>query len=134
MTRRALALLAALISILATACGGGNGSSGEIVVTTNILGDVVRNIVGDTATVRVLMQPNADPHSFGVSAQDAAAMNSAGLIVYNGLGLEENVTRNVESAAAQGISILAVGDRIDFAVPMEKLHIFDPDSEKTLAG
>ena len=114
MTRRALALLAALISILATACSGGSGGgSGEIVVTTNILGDVVRNIVGDTATVRVLMQPNADPHSFGVSAQDAAAMGGAGLIVYNGLGLEENVTRNVESAAAQGIPTLAVGDRID---------------------
>jgi multiple sugar transport system ATP-binding protein len=29
---------------------------------------------------------------------------------------------------------VAVGDRVDFAVPMEKLHIFDPDSEKTLAG
>ncbi len=114
MTRRTLALLAALISVLATACGGGSGGgSGEIVVSTNILGDVVRNIVGDTAKVRVLMQPNADPHSFGVSAQDAAAMNSAGLIVYNGLGLEENVTRNVESAAAQGIPIIAVGDRID---------------------
>ena len=114
MTRRALALLAALISILATACSGGSGGgSGEIVVTTNILGDVVRNIVGDTATVRVLMQPNADPHSFGVSAQDAAAMGGAGLIVYNGLGLEENVIRNVESAAAQGIPTLAVGDRID---------------------
>lgn len=114
MTRRALASLAALISVLATACGGGSGGgSGEIVVTTNILGDVVRNIVGDAAAVRVLMQPNADPHSFGVSARDAAAMNGAGLIVYNGLGLEENVTRNVESAAAQGIPTLAVGDRID---------------------
>ena len=29
---------------------------------------------------------------------------------------------------------VAVGDRVNFAVPMEKLHIFDPDSEKTLAG
>lgn len=29
---------------------------------------------------------------------------------------------------------VAVGDRVDFAVPMEKLHIFDPDSEKALAG
>jgi multiple sugar transport system ATP-binding protein len=29
---------------------------------------------------------------------------------------------------------VAVGDRVDFAVPMEKLHIFDPESEKTLAG
>jgi multiple sugar transport system ATP-binding protein len=29
---------------------------------------------------------------------------------------------------------VAVGDNVQFAVPMEKLHIFDPDSEKTLAG
>ncbi|MGW0159802.1 zinc ABC transporter substrate-binding protein AztC [Mycobacterium sp. NPDC003323] len=110
---RPLLLILALISALATACSGTANSSGEIVVTTNILGDVVRNIVGDTADVRVLMQPGADPHSFGVSAQDAAAMGGAGLIVYNGLGLEENVTRNVEGAAAQGVPILAVGDHID---------------------
>jgi zinc/manganese transport system substrate-binding protein len=80
---------------------------------TNILGDVVRNVVGDAAGVRVLMKPNADPHSFGVSAQEAAAMNSAGLIVYNGLGLEENMLRNVESAAEHAVSTLAVGDHID---------------------
>lgn len=115
MSCRLLTVLA-LISALVTACSGTSGpsgSGGEIVVTTNILGDVVRNIVGDTATVRVLMQPNADPHSFGVSAQDAAAMGGAGLIVYNGLGLEENVTRNIESASAQGVPTLAVGDHID---------------------
>jgi len=107
-----LCLLAVLGALLA-GCGAPTGSAGEIVVTTNILGDVVRNIVGDAAPVRVLMQPNADPHSFGVSAQDAAAMDGAGLIVYNGLGLEENVTRNVETAGAQGVPVLAVGDRID---------------------
>ncbi|WP_347133525.1 zinc ABC transporter substrate-binding protein AztC [Mycobacterium sp. DL] len=95
-----------------TACGGTSGG-GDIVVTTNILGDVVRNVVGDSAAVRVLMKPNADPHSFGVSAQEAAAMSSAGVIIYNGLGLEENVIRNVESAAEQGIPTLAVGDHIN---------------------
>lgn len=103
-----LALLGALLTACADRVGGG-----EIVVTTNILGDVVRNVVGDAATVRVLMQPNADPHSFGVSAQDAAAMGSAGLIVHNGLGLEENVIRNVESAQAQGVPVLAAGDHVD---------------------
>ncbi|WP_370333703.1 zinc ABC transporter substrate-binding protein AztC [Mycolicibacterium hippocampi] len=102
----------ALLGAALTACGGST-STGEIVVTTNILGDVVRNIVGDTAEVRVLMKPNADPHSFGVSAQDAAAMNSAGLIVYSGFGLEENIIRNVESAAEAGVSTLAVGEQID---------------------
>ncbi|WP_425004253.1 zinc ABC transporter substrate-binding protein AztC [Mycolicibacterium sp. S3B2] len=95
-------------------CGGGaDPGRSEIVVTTNILGDVVRHVVGDAAEVRVLMKPNADPHSFGISAQEAAAMNSAGLIVYNGLGLEENVERNVESAAEQGVPTLAVGEDID---------------------
>jgi multiple sugar transport system ATP-binding protein len=29
---------------------------------------------------------------------------------------------------------VAVGDNIQMAVPMEKLHIFDPDSEKAMAG
>ena len=46
-------------------------------------------------------------------------------------------------AQAEGNEIVAlipsdqkvgVGDTVNFAVPMDKLHIFDPDSEKTLAG
>jgi zinc/manganese transport system substrate-binding protein len=101
-----------LLTAALTACGGSAGR-GQIVVTTNILGDVVRNVVGEQADVRVLMKPNSDPHSFGVSAQDAAAMSSAELIVYNGLGLEENVTRNVQAAANDGVATLAVGDHID---------------------
>lgn len=112
MRRWALICIVALLTVASTACGGTSGG-GDIVVTTNILGDVVRNVVGDTAAVRVLMKPNADPHSFGVSAQEAAAMSSAGVIIYNGLGLEENVVRNVESAAEQGIPTLAVGDHIE---------------------
>lgn len=113
MRRWTLVWVTALIAALVTACSGSSGRSGEIVVTTNILGDVVRNVVGDAAEVRVLMQPNADPHSFGVSAQDAVAMSSAGLIVYNGLGLEENVIRNVEGVAEEGVPTLAVGDHVD---------------------
>ena len=29
---------------------------------------------------------------------------------------------------------VGVGDNVELAVPMEKLHIFDPETEKTLAG
>ncbi|WP_183470428.1 zinc ABC transporter substrate-binding protein AztC [Mycolicibacterium iranicum] len=112
--RRWAALLLLVAGSALTACAPGpDAGPREIVVTTNILGDVVRNVVGDAAGVRVLMVPNSDPHSFGVSAQDAAAMGDADLIVFNGLGLEENVLRNVESAAAQGVPTVAVGELVD---------------------
>ena len=111
MTRR-LVVLAAVLTVWLAGCGADRHAH-EIVVTTNILGDVVQNIVGDTATVRVLMKPNSDPHSFGVSAQEAAAMANADLIVQNGLGLEESIARHVDSAAGNGVPTLAVGDHVE---------------------
>lgn len=108
------ALLAAVVLVAGCADGGHPQSSGhEIVVTTNILGDVVKNIVGDTANVRVLMKPNSDPHSFGVSAQEAESIVTADLIVYNGLGLEEGLQRHIDSATDDGVPTLAVGERAD---------------------
>src|SRR3546814_9281075 len=64
---RSLAAPLALTMLLAS-CGDDGGSAGdagaEIVVTTTILGDVVRNLVGDDASVDVVMPPNASPHDF----------------------------------------------------------------------
>jgi zinc/manganese transport system substrate-binding protein len=105
----------ALITLVAGCAGTGGNQTADhrIVVSTNILGDVVRNIVGDTADVRVLMKPNADPHSFAVSAQEAAAVTTADLLVYNGLGLEEALQRHIDSAADNGVPTLPVGERVD---------------------
>ncbi|WP_349876467.1 zinc ABC transporter substrate-binding protein AztC [Micromonospora sp. HUAS YX12] len=97
-----------------TACTSPDDS--RIVVTTNILGDVVTEIVGDEAEVSVLMKRNADPHSFAVSAREAHTMQTADLLVYNGLGLEEGVLRHVEAAKAEKVPTVEVGTRIN---PME---------------
>ncbi|SFQ71073.1 zinc/manganese transport system substrate-binding protein [Amycolatopsis arida] len=110
--RRLAALLAAVVLGLGGCSALGSGGSG-VVVTTNILGDITRAIVGDQAEVTVLMKPNADPHSFGISAREAARVERAGLVVYNGLGLEEGVLRTVEAAAATGVPTLPVGERVD---------------------
>ncbi|MEU6437063.1 zinc ABC transporter substrate-binding protein AztC [Streptomyces albidoflavus] len=117
-TRRAAnvsLLLLLLLCLLATAtgCATEQRHRPSVVVTTNILGDLTRNVVGDEAEVTVLMQPGADPHSFGVSAPQAAAMEQADLVVHNGLGLEENVLRHVEAARASGVPTLAVGESVD---------------------
>nr|WP_255375426.1 zinc ABC transporter substrate-binding protein AztC [Saccharomonospora sp. CUA-673] len=96
-----------------TGCSAAGSSGDSIVVTTNILGDITAEIVGDQADVTVLMQPNADPHSFAISAQQAADLERAGLVVHNGLGLEEGVQRNVDAAVAEGTPTIAVGEEVD---------------------
>lgn len=95
-----------------TACTPG-GDEPTIVVTTNILGDVVDNLIGDHADVAVLMKPNADPHSFGISAKEAGAMENADLIIGNGLGLEEGLSANLDNARSEGVRVLEVGEEID---------------------
>ncbi|GAB2790183.1 zinc ABC transporter substrate-binding protein AztC [Amycolatopsis magusensis] len=110
MRRLALIVAGLLVAAGCTAAGEGRAS---VVVTTNILGDITRTIVGDQAEVTVLMKPNADPHSFGISAQQAAEVERAGLIVYNGLGLEEGMLRNVSAAEESGVPTLAVGERVN---------------------
>ncbi|MFJ8749982.1 zinc ABC transporter substrate-binding protein AztC [Streptomyces sp. NPDC102441] len=107
-----LVLLAGAPLLGLSGCGSKQGRP-SVVVTTNILGDITRNIVGGEAEVTVLMRTDADPHSFGVSAPQAASLEQADLVVYNGLGLEENVLRHVEAAEEAGVPTLAVGDTVD---------------------
>jgi zinc/manganese transport system substrate-binding protein len=109
--RLCVALLVAILP--AAGCGVTNSGGGGIVVTTDILGDITRAVVGDAAAVTVLMPPNSDPHSFALSAQEAAVLDDADLIVENGLGLEEGLARHVTAAADAGVATLPVGAEID---------------------
>ncbi len=112
--RRTLALAGMAAALLGvTACSADDAEKPVIMVTTNILGDVVENVVGDEIEVRTLMKPNADPHSFEISAQDGAMMRQADLIVTNGLGLEEGLQQHIDSAAAEDVPLLVAGDVIE---------------------
>ncbi|MGW2344282.1 zinc ABC transporter substrate-binding protein AztC [Streptomyces sp. NPDC001661] len=115
-TARLRSLLLGLLTLVAAATATACATEGErprIVVTTNILGDVTREIAGDQAEVTVLMKPNADPHSFGLSARQAADLERADLVVHNGLGLEENVLRHVDAARESGVATFEVGKNVD---------------------
>jgi zinc/manganese transport system substrate-binding protein len=113
----AVAVSATLLAV--TGCAQASGADGAgvdrplVVVSTNILGDVVGEIVGDEAEVVVLMQRNADPHSFEISAQEAARILDADLIVSNGLGLEEGLQQNLDAATADGVRSITAGELIE---------------------
>ncbi|MGW4330144.1 zinc ABC transporter substrate-binding protein AztC [Nocardia sp. NPDC004573] len=103
-----------VVALLAlTGCSIAGADRDRVVVTTNILGDLTRAVAGDAVEVTVLMPANADPHFFAVSAQQAAELERASLIVYNGLGLEESVLRNVEAAERAGVASVSIGAAID---------------------
>ncbi len=122
--------VALLLAGAATACGsdgtGGGGDAGaggaRVVVTTNILGDVVRTIVGDGATVDVIMPPGSNPHDFAPSAKQAAAMRQADVLVVNGRRFEEGLIDTIEAAEADGTVVVTATD----AVPGDGARATDP--------
>ena len=112
------AVAAVLLGIAGCAPASGSGvdhtaERPQVVVTTNILGDVVEEVLGDQADVTTLMRPNADPHSFELSAREAALLDGADLVVSNGLGLVEGLQQHLDRAAAADAPMLVAGDVID---------------------
>lgn len=109
--------------LLLGACGdGGTGDSGadgeaRIVVTTTILGDVVAELVGDDASVEVLMPPGSDPHDFAPSARQAADLRRADVLVVNGLGFESSLDDTIEAAQDDGVVVVVAADGVD-ALPL----------------
>ena len=64
------------------------------------------------------MKPNADPHSFAVSARESVLMAEADLLVTSGLGLEEGLEQHLSRAAAAGSRLFVAGDHqavLDYA-------------------
>jgi zinc/manganese transport system substrate-binding protein len=112
--RRIAAFTAAVVVAGAlSACAPTAEDRPLVVVSTNILGDVVTELVGGQAEVVTLMKPDSDPHSFEISAQEAARLRSADLVVSNGLGLEEGLAQHLEAAAEEGVSQFVAGDVVD---------------------
>lgn len=111
--RRRVAAALALALLGTTGCAATGDDRPTVVVTTNILGDLAQQVLGDEAQVVTLMKPNADPHSFEISARDAARMRSADLVVSNGLGLEEGLQQHVDAAVEEGVDSFVAGDELD---------------------
>ena len=83
-----------------------------IAVTYSVIGDIVAQLVGDNATVTVVIPDGQDPHDFQPSAKDIETINNAALVVSNGLEFEEGLEEVLENIADSGGNIFMVGDHI----------------------
>ena len=112
----AAAALGLALLLGSVACsGGGTGAStaAPIVVTTNVLGDVVRSIVGTDVPVQVLMPADVDPHDFAPSTKDAEALTSAAVVVTSGLGFEQGMQDTLDAARSAGATVFSLGEQVD---------------------
>lgn len=103
------ALLALVVPLALAACGSddqagsGSGDLPTIVVTTNILGDVVGELVGDAAVVLTIMPVGTDPHEFQPSAREVQQIRDADALIVNGAGFEQGLVDVIDAATADGV-------------------------------
>lgn len=115
--RRSAALAAAVALALASALGASpviatDEGTGTIAVTTEVLGSVVEQLVGDAGEVVVIMSGGANPHSYEPSARDAERILGADVVVSNGLDLEEGLLDLLAAAEGEGVTWFQAADHV----------------------
>lgn len=98
----------------------------SVVVSTSILADVTRQIVGEGAAVETVIPPGVDPHDFAISSTQAGLIGGADLVIVNGLGLDAAVE---EIARAATVPVLVVGPLVD---PIPFATVGDDHATETL--
>ncbi len=100
----------------------------NVVTTSNIVADWVREIGGDRVDVFPLLPPNADPHTYQPGAQDITRIADADLVLSIGLSLEGGWLEDlIENAARDQDAIVALGTSVD---PIDFMEIFDEHGEE----
>jgi len=91
-----------MLSLLFAACSGDTPAGGEnrlqLMATTSMVGDIVRQVGGDLVSVDILLPLGTDPHSFTPTPNDITRLAQTELLFINGAGLEEFLTPMIESA------------------------------------
>jgi manganese/zinc/iron transport system substrate-binding protein len=105
--------LSLLLSACATESGGNSNGKLNIVTTTGMIADIVKNVGGEYVEVISLMGPGVDPHLYKASEGDIRRLQDANLIFYNGLHLEAQLGEVLEKMNDFNITTVAVADEID---------------------
>lgn len=85
----------------------------NIVTTTTMITDLVKNIGGDAINVQGLMGSGVDPHLYKASEGDVTKLVNADIIFYNGLHLEGKLVEVFEKMGSQTKTPISLADTLD---------------------
>jgi manganese/zinc/iron transport system substrate-binding protein len=99
-----------------------------IVVTTNIIGNSLKEIIAEDVPIICLMNSETDPHSYQASPKDYELISQSKVLVSNGLHLEGKLHETlVQSAKANNTPHLLVSDTLSKAeIVVEEKGVADP--------
>ena len=92
----------------------------QIVATTGMIGDAVRQVGGDRVEVSSLMGPGVDPHAFRQTSSDIALMARADAVFWHGLYLEAQLEEFMGQLASRR-PVVALAE----ALPKDQLREHD---------
>lgn len=94
-----------------------------VVTTIGMIGDVVANIGGDRVEVYSMMGPGVDPHLYKAKAGDLTRLNTADLIIYNGIHLEAKMGDVLEKLSqTKNIRAIEEGIEEDTLIVVNQAH------------
>lgn len=89
----------------------------KVVTTFTVIADIVANVAGDAADVEAITRPGAEIHNFQPGPRDVARARGAGLVLWNGLGLEawfeqffQNLDGVPQAVLTEGIEPIGIGE------------------------
>ncbi|WP_433608206.1 metal ABC transporter solute-binding protein, Zn/Mn family [Dactylosporangium sp. CA-139114] len=96
------------LAMFVTACGSSSpgkpaaapsGSAVPVVASTNVYGDIARQIAGDRASITsIISDPDADPHSYEANTRTQLELSKARVVIENGGGYDDFVDTMLRSA------------------------------------
>jgi zinc/manganese transport system substrate-binding protein len=107
-----------VVALVALAAGAGCSSSSagsaggrvKVVAAENFWGSIAAQIAGNAADVTsIISNPDADPHDYEPTAQDARTLATAGLVIENGIGYDGWAQKLLDANPTSGRAVLDVG-------------------------
>lgn len=114
-TRRHLILSLAALAALPRA--GHAAEPLQVVATTGMIADAARVVGGDLVSVKGLMGPGVDPHSYRQTRTDILALTRADLVLWHGLYLEAQMEEFFHDLARKR-TVVAVAE----SLPRDRLR------------
>ena len=105
-------LIGLVIAVSGCSAVGGPSGSGQVsgraltvVTTTTVFADMIRVVGGSRVSVTSLVPAGADVHTYQAKPDDVRAVAAAGLIVMNGLGLDDWLQETLSAASSHALTV-----------------------------